>query len=899
MITSLDEDIQGLVADIRDGKLLLPELQRGYVWKAPQVRDLFDSLYHQYPSGQLLMWETADIPFSRAASVEGAIDDRRQPMLLLDGQQRLTSLAAIMLGRPLIVRGTQRPIDIAFNLFTEKFEVAGPRQRAEPGWISLARHFTQGPTAIMRDLKLDLSNSESDLIHDRLMLVEKIRTYKYRVNILKSLDYEEVTHIFVRVNSGGTTLGSADLALAQISSRWRGVTQEFETYQKKVAKQDLELDPGLLLRAMAVLLNRPTRLSQLFRGARQDVTVEELQAVWKRVKIAMDQAIAFLVENCKIDRLSLLPTKNVLIPLVAFFDRTGGHVAGDDVRELQRWVYMALIWSRYGATVETRLDQDVAALSTEQPIRGMIRNIEDTVGSRRPVTERELQDQRKNSPYMLMAYVLARYAGAEDWFNGVGLGPNQPLELHHIFPKDLLRDDYDLRVDSRIVDQVANLAFLSKRANSEITNSPPSAYLPSIEQQRLKAQYVPLDMSLWTLDRFEGFLLQRRTMLADAINQLLQSLSDKPALWSISGAATLETRIDAIEHALRDVIDARLTEAWGDSAWERCAPKPVQATVHDRIKQRVQTHPFEAGTYDSLAAKLALAQFSDYPKIIKANWSLFEEVFGKETVLDQHLRAVTDARNAFKHNREQNPTELALAEAGLLWLEDCLRFLRASDDTSVDDELVDDEADEQAVEQVVAETTDPIVERQLAPRAVNLSDFSSFLVELVKSTSQLIPEESSKGFIRFLVPEFDIPALKQARAPARGWLRSKQILVFQIVNWTNELLIDLMVAPGDDDIRQTLIEGAREVGGPFDSVPRLSWQDRVYNQIFVHRVHNHDKTQPMAQEELESLFLEHWDQFLTIELPQIIEGLREPIRKVEAMVQDSSGSDVTASDETT
>jgi uncharacterized protein with ParB-like and HNH nuclease domain len=66
MITSQTREIQSLVEDIRDLKLLLPELQRRYVWKAPQVRDLFDSLYHQYPSGQLLVWETDDLPFSRA-----------------------------------------------------------------------------------------------------------------------------------------------------------------------------------------------------------------------------------------------------------------------------------------------------------------------------------------------------------------------------------------------------------------------------------------------------------------------------------------------------------------------------------------------------------------------------------------------------------------------------------------------------------------------------------------------------------------------------------------------------------------------------------------------------------------------------------------------------------------
>src|SRR5205085_6059601 len=168
MITSQTREIQALVEDIRDRKLLLPELQRRYVWKGSQVRDLFDSLYHQYPSGQLLVWETVDLPHSRASSVEGTEPDQTRPQLLLDGQQRLTSLAAVMLGRPLVVRGTKRPIDIAFNLYTEKFEVAGPRQPKESGWISLARLYTEGAMSILMDLKLDMAAPETKETYERL-----------------------------------------------------------------------------------------------------------------------------------------------------------------------------------------------------------------------------------------------------------------------------------------------------------------------------------------------------------------------------------------------------------------------------------------------------------------------------------------------------------------------------------------------------------------------------------------------------------------------------------------------------------------------------------------------------------------------------------------------------------
>ena len=240
---------------------------RQTVWKAVQVRDLFDSLYHQYPSGQLLVWETDDLPSgSRQASIEGLQVGLRSPRLLLDGQQRLTSLTAVMLGKPLIVRDVVKPIDIVFNIFTERFEVAGPRHTIQNNWVSLTKIFTEGSTSILFDLGLDLKSPEAKIAGERLRRLENIKQYQYHINVLVHMDYDEVTRIFVRTNSGGSKLSNADLALAQISSSWHGVTKEFEGYQAEFKKRSwgLELDSGLLLRAMVVLLTNQTRFSRLF-----------------------------------------------------------------------------------------------------------------------------------------------------------------------------------------------------------------------------------------------------------------------------------------------------------------------------------------------------------------------------------------------------------------------------------------------------------------------------------------------------------------------------------------------------------------------------------------------------------------------------------------------------------
>jgi hypothetical protein len=122
------------------------------------------------------------------------------------------------------------------------------------------------------------------------------------------------------------------------------------------------------------------------------------------------------------------------------------------------------------------------------------------------------------------------------------------------------------------------------------------------------------------------------------------------------------------------------------------------ATRHGiRSCQGTSSNPFEALQYVSLDTRLSLCQFSDYPKIIAANWALFEDVFGQEAKFAQHQRAVTEARNALAHNRPLNNVDRASAEAGLLWLEACLRHVQIVDDEEDETEIQEAVEDEEAV----------------------------------------------------------------------------------------------------------------------------------------------------------------------------------------------------------
>jgi len=115
-VAKAEATVEELVTMIERGELRLPEMQRRYVWRATRVRDLLDSLYRGYPSGAILLWETdEEVPLQDMAVTQQA-NPYQSTRLLLDGQQRLTSLSAVIRGEPVQVRNRKRPIELLFNL---------------------------------------------------------------------------------------------------------------------------------------------------------------------------------------------------------------------------------------------------------------------------------------------------------------------------------------------------------------------------------------------------------------------------------------------------------------------------------------------------------------------------------------------------------------------------------------------------------------------------------------------------------------------------------------------------------------------------------------------------------------------------------------------------------------
>jgi hypothetical protein len=564
-MSKIDTSVAKLVAMIEAGELRLPEMQRRYVWPGTRVRDLLDSLYRGYPSGTILVWETDKEMPSRDLAVSQETSPFKGHKLLLDGQQRLTSLSAVLRGEPVLVRGRKRPIDILFNLdhpdgppvevveveddtedddddtlesedeaedlnIQERlrlrtFVVASKALSADPRWVKVSEIFREDRTDAM--LLKRLVKSFDDPLFDRyakrLQQVRKIRDYPYVMHVLdKALSYEEVAEIFVRVNSLGVKLRGSDLALAQVTSRWKDSLKLFESFQEECEAQWFTLDLGLVVRALVVFATGQSRFKTV-----GSIPVADLKRAWESSKDGLRYSVNFLRANAGIEDETLLSSPLFLIALAFYASRLKYMMRPADEAMLKRWLYVANARGHYTrGSSETILDADLAVMRRGGGPTELLEVLKQHVG-RLEVVPDDLAGRGQRSALFPMAYLAVKARGAKDWRTRLGLslthqGRIHFIEHHHIFPKSQLRDAGCERAQ---INEIANMAFVTGGTNRRIAAKPAEVYLAEVMstqgREALESHGIPTDPNLWKLDAFPKFLEYRRAELARAMNTFI------------------------------------------------------------------------------------------------------------------------------------------------------------------------------------------------------------------------------------------------------------------------------------------------------------------------------------------------------------------------------------------
>src|SRR5690606_3330994 len=390
--------VEELVSMIERGKLRLPEMQRRYVWRSPRVRDLMDSLYRGYPSGAVLLWETSEAVPLQDFAVSQKANPYQTTQLLLDGQQRLTSLSAVIRGEPVQVRGRKRPIELLFNLehpekpslvtevnedsdiededeneadssedelmqrFNKMAFVVATRKLAQlPQWVKVSDVFKESSDVPFLKAAgiTSMDDPRMEKYSQRLARLRNIRKYTYRMDVLESsMGYDEVTEIFVRVNSLGAKLRSSDLALAQITAKWRNSLAEFQSFQKSCAKLGFDLDLGIHLRNLVSFATGQSRFLTV-----GGLGVDTLQSAWQESRKGMEFALNFMRRNVGISSPALLSSPSILVAIAYFGHKRAYPLSPEEANRLRYWVLLANAKGRFSrGSSETILDQDLASL---------------------------------------------------------------------------------------------------------------------------------------------------------------------------------------------------------------------------------------------------------------------------------------------------------------------------------------------------------------------------------------------------------------------------------------------------------------------------------------------------------------------------------------------------------
>lgn len=519
--------INDVLSQIDLGNYALPEFQRGYVWTRSDVRKLMYSLYRDYPVGSLLIWDTAtdpDIIRGDGTPSSGTVS------LILDGQQRMTSLFGVIRGKaPQFFDGDASAFtNLYFNIDEETFEFySQQKMKGDRAWVSVSEvipdsgaFFTkviaQRPDDMQYYAEAMAKLNKLSSIKDRDMPVQVVAGEDKTIDV--------VVEIFNNVNSGGTKLSKGDLALAKICAQWPDMRAEMKAILARLGKKGFWFKQDWLLRCLTVHLTRKAYFSEL-----DGVSIADVKNGLKEVENYIGTCLDHISSRLGLDHDRVLGSHYAIVLMVGYLSMKGGKLSSAaEWDKLLFWYVHAFLWGRYAGSTESVLSQDLRVLEDGKGVDGLIELIHQ---NRADLTLRpqDFWGWSKGARFYPLLYMITRVNHARDWGTGIELsqsllGKNSSLQVHHIFPKHVL---YSAGKTKSMVNALANYAFLTQQTNLDISDQKPEDYFPIYMEKcpgAIESHCVPTASHLLTIDAYDAFLEERRKLLAKSANAILEDL---------------------------------------------------------------------------------------------------------------------------------------------------------------------------------------------------------------------------------------------------------------------------------------------------------------------------------------------------------------------------------------
>jgi len=574
LFKKVDYTLKKLLEDIGMGEIGLPDIQRPFVWSTSKVRDLFDSMYRGYPIGYLLFWESG---YSGEHRTIGTDQKQKIPRLLIvDGQQRLTSLYSVIKAVPVLDKNFRHTrIRIAFNPLEEKFEVTNPAIEKDVAWIADISELWKLHTSTYAFIKaylqrlrekLQIVPQDEQRVAQAIDQLQKLMDYPLTVlEVSSSVDEDQVAEIFVRINSKGTPLNQADFILTLMSVFWDEGRKELEDFcrRAKTPPTDnrpspynhyLRPNPDQLLRVSVALGFRRARLEHVYSLLRgkdletRQFSVEQRERQFAILRQSQEYTLNLqhwheffkILKRAGYPSDQLISSQMVVLYTYALW-LIGKRDFGVDpyhLREVMaRWFFMAALTGRYTGSPETRMDQDLALLRNARTADDFVNILNqqiDAVLTRdywEVTLPNELETAAAQDTGQLAYYAALCLLNAPVLYSRMKvaelLAPStkakkSALERHHLFPRRYLQRT-GIK-ERRLINQVANYALIEWSDNIRISDKAPKEYVPDMEkrfsEEELHKMYdLHALPERWYEMDYQTFLEERRKRIANVIRR--------------------------------------------------------------------------------------------------------------------------------------------------------------------------------------------------------------------------------------------------------------------------------------------------------------------------------------------------------------------------------------------
>lgn len=537
--TLMQYSVSAILGLIEAQQFVIPEIQRPFVWKRSQVRDLIDSLYNGYPTGYIITWKNPDVRTKDGVTANGK-------HVLIDGQQRVTALMAAISGIEVLDDDFHKDrIRIAFNPLatdpTKRFEVQDASHLKDKRWIpDISELFKPDFKQLSFVNAYSAANEGVDMeeLYDTLMKLKGIANRQIGVIELDhTLDIDEVTEIFIRINSKGTALSQSDFVMSKMAADtahggnilrkvvdyfchlavkpdfYPMMTKDTEFVQTPYAEKikwlahDLEdiYDPdyGDMLRVAFMYKFSRGRLAELVSllSGRDFETREYKEEIVEDSYKKLEEGIVAFINSYNFAQFvlaikgagfksgKLLTSKNTLdfaymlyLKLLDDPDIPNAQIK----RHVQKWFVLSTLTGRYVNSPESSMSRDIRSIEE----KGFLTFFQETERSALSDTfwevtlPQNLETTSVNSPSFNTFLAAQINLNKNSLFmHGTMIADllNISGDVHHIFPKAYLKKN---GVDSKgRYNQVANYTYLDTQVNKAISDDAPAIYFATVLQQ--------------------------------------------------------------------------------------------------------------------------------------------------------------------------------------------------------------------------------------------------------------------------------------------------------------------------------------------------------------------------------------------------------------------------------